>query len=204
MSIELLQKITEAARSERPKGGLGLEVVRELSDLDMALPPVAPPAKVSTLPEIQGIHHTYARLLGEGKSVAQVAAIMGTSGARLRRLMEDPAFCELMAYYQEQKEDIWMGAQKQMALLHRIATDEIIRRVEDDIEKKIPLSELRLLSEMAGDRSVTPPLKNADGGGGTTKITFNFRPLTSKDDILPTIEGTIEGAATTTSEEEKS
>ena len=79
-----------------------------LEDLEAFKSPVVVKKVGPPIERITQLHHLQARLLAEGKSVTLVAASLGTSVERLKVLQNDPTFCELVAYYQSQKEAIWL------------------------------------------------------------------------------------------------
>lgn len=156
-----------------------LEVVRELTkeDLETLGQPVL---AVHSVEHIRAMHHVQARLIAEGRSVSVVAAVVGTSPARVKAMLGDPAFCELVAYYTDQKDVLWLETQQMLSLLGRSAAQELQRRLDEKPEG-FSNNELKGVMESALDRSDAPN-KTADAPSIT--ISFAKPP--------PTIDGVAE------------
>lgn len=160
---------------------LELEVQRELtaSDLLQLATPEMRPAAAPVLQRIRATHHRQALLLAQGYSAVDVASIVGSTPQRVRDLMKDPAFSDLMSQYADSAitellEDTHR-IQAKLVDLGEAAIDEMHDRVTDPEKiKAIPLGELRKISELALDRTVAPP-KTAEKKEATpTNITISF------------------------------
>jgi hypothetical protein len=150
--------------------GVALEVLRELTEKDLEVRSEAkPPGTINT---ILGFHHAQARLLAQGLTPTAVAAALGTSPRRLGVLREDPAFQELVSYYQEQENVIYLENREKAALLGRLAMDLLQERLETN-GKSVPTRELKEIAMEMGDRSDFPRVQST-GGQAPTTITFNF------------------------------
>lgn len=171
-------------RGRPPKGPVMFEVVRSLTPGDIvALATgtldernrITPPP----LQQIRAVHQRAALLIAQGKTAVEVATLVGRTPQRIRDLMQDPAFTELVASYQLQETEIVteeMERARQVAVeVHELAMCEIRDRLEDpDQLEKLPMSELRQVAAMAGDRTILPPKTAAPPSQTPPNITFNF------------------------------
>lgn len=150
---DILDFISSTAPRRAP---LALEVTAELTpeDLELLKLPVAVEPR-PVLEHIRAVHHVQARLIADGKSANAVAAIVGSSPARVKLLLGDPAFMELVAYYTDQKDVLWMDTQQMLALLGRSAAQELQRRL-DEKPDTFSNNELKNVMESAMDRSDAP------------------------------------------------
>lgn len=159
-----------------------LEVVRELTkeDLEMLDQPIPPGLVVHSVEHIRAMHHLQARMIAEGNSPSRVAAALCTSPARVKAMLGDPAFQELVAYYTDQKDVLWLETQQMLSLLGRSAAQELQRRLDEKPEG-FSNNELKGVMESALDRSDAPN-KTVDAPSIT--ISFAKPP--------PTIDGVAE------------
>ena len=156
-----------------------IEVERELTSADLALLSDAPKVSVPVLQKLRAIHHRQAQLLASGKSVGEVAAIVGCTPQRLVQLRIDPTFCELVAYYQDQIMSAMLSDTSRLADkivdLGEMAVDELRERMEDEGKRKaLPIGEVRKVAEFAMDRTVAPPKVAAPPTAAPAAITINF------------------------------
>lgn len=188
------------AERKRPAERVELEVTRELGEGDLRelqtpAPVRATPAQ-SPLDRIKEVHHIQARLLAEGKSLRQVAAIVGSSIARLRTLELDPTFQELIEYYRDQVTIKWLDVHEKLALGTAAAVEELLQRLEEHPET-FTNNQLRMLVETFGDRSIAPSKVGVQIGnvGGQT-FTINFaKPAGAEEKAPVVIEGRADGDA---------
>lgn len=172
----------------------GLEVTAELTlaDLEAFRSPVKAEPVVKPLERVLAVHHMQARLLAEGRSAGEVAAIVGTSVQRLRLLQEDPAFQELLAYYKDQHDIISLDNREKANLVGRLAWDELQWRLEHEPEK-ISTNQVREIAFGATDRVDLPALANPLNQGqapSEIKITFQIgNDLQAKQRAAKVIEG---------------
>ncbi len=179
------------AERKRPRKELQLEVVRELTLEDLEELRTPGPAAVVpiNLDRIREIHHVQARLLAEGRKLSAVAAIVGTSVARLKQLELDPTFQELVSYYRDQVTIKYLDVHEKLALGLGMAVEELVRRLEEAPEE-FSNNQLRLLVETLGDRSIAPSKVGVSAGAaGGTVFTINFAKPEGVD--APVIEGAL-------------
>jgi hypothetical protein len=156
-----------------------LEVRRELNagDLDALLHPPPVGAVTPSLGQIRHAHHTLAMLLAEGRKGVEISGITGYSPSRISILQGDPAFQELVAYYREQKEAVYLDVHQRLATLGMTAIEELQQRFEDRPEG-FTNREVKEILESALDRSIAPAKtgKNAGAqpGGAAVSLTVNF------------------------------
>jgi hypothetical protein len=155
-----------ARGGRRPAEPLHISVVRELTEADLpalrAPPPVAAPGQ--KLLQVKHTHHQLARLLALGCEQAEASLITGYSPSYISTLKSDPAFRELLAYYELQREQIFVDAEERMKSLGLSALDELQRRLETETDQwsrreLMELSELMLVKAKA--------LAKGGFGGGT-------------------------------------
>lgn len=177
----------------RPGVSLLLTVERHLTAADIfraATQTDAPKVPVAGLQKLKAVHHGAARMLAAGKTVAEVAYTIGKTPQRVGEWQRsDPSFQDLIAYYKDQIEDIGIAdAQRiHMKLLDvaETALDEVGDRLDDDAKRTaLPMSELRELVKLGGDRTVAPPKTAQPTQTVPTKVTFNIgtRDIKPKDD----------------------
>lgn len=134
------------------------------------------PAQVSCVARLRHTHHLLARVLAEGKTPVQAAALSGYSLSTIYSLQKDPAFQELLAHYKAQVDDIFASIHERLGALGIAFLDEIQERLEHSPET-FSLSQLRQMAEFLLDRSVAPAkgaAKGGSGGGGNLSIKIDF------------------------------
>src|SRR5882762_7972928 len=114
---------------------LSIEVIRELTPEDLKDLLNAPRTDVPVLQKLTARHHRQAALLAEGKSNNEVAAICGTTAQRVVQLKQDPAFKNLMSYYEDQIITLQLEdsarLRDKLIDMSEMAVDEIVERLED-------------------------------------------------------------------------
>jgi hypothetical protein len=183
------------ARGRSTAAALLLEVVRPLTAQDIVEAATLPALKSGPPPlkTIRAVHQKAARLVASGRSDLEVAVAVGRTPQRIRDLKVDPAFAELVALYRAERDgaladEIERGAVIE-AEIAELTSEEIVRRLEDeDYIRKLPMSELRQLHQMAADRSIAPPKVAGQAAQPPTQITFNIagrglRPLDQPDAV---------------------
>jgi hypothetical protein len=156
-----------SARGRRPAPAPVLGYVRELNagDIHLLLNPPPQGLKSTPLVKLRHQHHMLARLLAEGRKPQEVMAITGYSGSRISILQNDPAFKELVAYYQSNTQEVYLDMHSRLATLGEATIEELRERLEDNPEG-FSQKELMALAELTLDRSVAPPKGVAQGGRG--------------------------------------
>lgn len=182
----------------QPRGPIAapllLEVTRDLTSSDLDRLGEAPKVSVPIVQKLRAIHHRQAQLLAGGRTPTEVAAIVGCTVQRLVQLQVDPAFTQLVAYYQDQimvqmLEDSARLKDK-LVDLGEMAVDELRERMEDDERRrKMFVGEVRKIAEFAMDRTVAPPKTAVPPTTAPATVTINFgtslRPPPPIIDALP-------------------
>lgn len=118
---------------------LVVELVRPLveGDIDILRHPPAKPSReaqddVSQILRITNSHHQIARVLAVGTNNTKTAALTGHSPAYIARLQKDPAFRDLLAYYAQNQEMIFVEANERMKAFGLDLLEELHSRFMDD------------------------------------------------------------------------
>lgn len=156
-------------------------VVRDLTaeDLFQLLSEPITASAPPTLQKITSNHHAMARLIASGKSSQQVAILCNRTPQRIRDLTRDPAFKELVSFYENQISDAEINDEvrlrNKLVTVAETAVDEIEERLDDPERRaKIPVSELRQIATMGLDRTVAPPKTAIPMNTAPQNITFNI------------------------------
>lgn len=145
---------------------LGMEDLPKLIDPEQG--PGAPP-----LVRLRNTHHHLARLLASGETIQACMAITGYSQSRISILQSDPAFKELLAFYAQETQKVYLNVHERLA---RFGTDalETLQERLDEAPDQFTNRELKELAEMALDRSVAPPKGQSQGQVGSAPVSVNF------------------------------
>lgn len=176
LDIALLAPIP---RSGKGKAELALVVDRELGEGDLADLASAPKiGGSSAIARLKHSHHLLARLLAEGRPAVECSYVTGYCESRISILKDDPAFQELIAYYKQQNEAIYLDVHQRLASLGISAMEELADRLEDKPQVFTEKGLMDLI-ELTMDRSVAPSKGVAKGGGGGApagglNLTVNF------------------------------
>jgi len=133
----------------------------------MTVPGEAPAGPL--LQKVRQIHHLQARLLSEGRTQTEVAALCGTSINRLSMLQKDPMFQELIEYYRRQGEHAFVEVKEKLGVLGTMATEELIERLDEKPES-FSNDVLMRLGTFALDRSIAPGPAAAAGPAQVTMV----------------------------------
>ena len=151
--------------------GLALRYVRDLTEADVAaVASAANPSALPTIARLRERHHALARMIAQGAKHRVAALAMGYAESYVSRLLhEDPAFRELVDYYEKQAEGQWLGVVERMGTLGVTAMQNLQRRLEDDedlmdagLPPRMTTREVREILDSAMDRSLLP--SKAKGG----------------------------------------
>lgn len=102
----------------------------DVSDLvERAASPLAT-SEAPSIAKLRQIHHEIARLLASGLNETEVAASTGYSISRISILKQDPSFKELLAYYSQKSEEVFIDVRKRLAMLGTDAVAELQDRLD--------------------------------------------------------------------------
>lgn len=119
----------------------------EEADLLAAESVKPPPVRQQTLRSIRGSHHEAARLVGLGKTNAEISLITGYSAETIKSLKRDPSFQELIAHYQAEVREVYIDTHRRLAgmtndfieILHERGLEKPDSLKTEDIIKAISL-----------------------------------------------------------------
>lgn len=158
-----------------------MSVTRQLTKEDILRLALEPKVKVGApvLQKLRASHHRAALELARGKDAIEVATIVGRTPQRIRDLLKDPAFNNLVAYYQDQiietVVDQAQDVQEAWVDIVQVAQAEILDRLEDPAKLAgIPIGELRQLATAGSDRTVAPPKQATPMINAPEKVTFDI------------------------------
>jgi hypothetical protein len=166
-------------RSGRQASDLVLVVDRELTPADITSLATAPKiGGQSIIARLKHSHHLLAQLLAEGRTAVEASYVTGYCESRISILQSDPAFQELIAYYAEQKNAVYLDVHQRLADLGINAMEVLQDRLEDQ-PKEFSNKALMDLIELTMDRSVAPSkgAPKGSGGGGSANglnLTVSF------------------------------
>jgi hypothetical protein len=147
---------------------------RDIDPPDLvALRNAKPLEQVAPVQQLRHQHHLLARLLAEGKSVTESAEITGYSVTYISRLKtQDRAFKELIKYYGEQVNEIFVNVHERLAGLGINTVEELQERLAEQ-PGSFTHRELMELAELCLDRS----------GHGPTSTNRSVVALLTGEDI---------------------
>jgi hypothetical protein len=191
-----MQVIVPPGRGRRPAPIL-YNVTRHLSETDIAS--LWEARKDGATPKLQTLrynHHLLAKAVASGKSLIECSNLTGLSGPRISDLKNDPAFQELVSYYAEELNEVYIDVHQRMAALGTSVLEELAERFESDPEKFTKRELMDLFTTMA-DRSIatakggpTPQqaIQAAGPGGAGLALQINF--VSPQGEAPQTIEAT--------------
>lgn len=143
-----------SSRGRKPSGVQG-SVTRELEPSDIqklhglsfgALGSVAPPLK-----RLKHSHHGLARLVADGVREGEISSITGYSQSYISTIKKHPDFVDLVAYYAEQKREVYLDVHQRLSSLSMDAVDELQGRLAEEPDR-FDNRELKEIAEMGLDR----------------------------------------------------
>jgi hypothetical protein len=136
-------------------------------------------------------HHLLAKAVASGKSLLECSQLTGLTGARISDLKNDPAFQELVSFYAEELNEVYVDVHQRMAALGTSVLEELTERFEADPEKFTKRELMDLFTTMA-DRSIatakggpSPQAANLSVGGNGLALQINFvSPATGEPETI--------------------
>lgn len=130
---------------------------RPLTSADLASARLSAPPPPPSLSTLRYTHHRLAQLLASGVNRTVAARVCNYSSQRVHQLLDDPAFCELVAHYKIESDEEW-------ADFNRLAGDlsvdalHILQERFDANPDKIPTATLLEAIKTLADRSGHAPI----------------------------------------------
>lgn len=162
-------------RGRRARPTLGA-ITRELTSEDIQRLHTMKDGDLKSQPrpllKLRHTHHTLAKLLADGEREEACQAITGYSQSYVSTVKKDPAFKNLVEYYQSQKKEVYLDVHQRLASLSMDTVEELQDRLLTDPES-FSNRELMELGELVLDRS----------GAGPTSTVKGVVALLTSDDI---------------------
>jgi len=168
---------------------------RALSEADIASMWDRQGEGAKSIPRIKTLrynHHLLAKAVASGKSLLECSQMCGLTVARISDLKNDPAFQELVSFYAEELNEVYVDVHQRMAALGMSVLEELQERFEAEPEKFTKRELMDLFTTMA-DRSIAtakggpnPQQVIATGAGGNgLALQINFvSPATAEPETL--------------------
>lgn len=138
-------------------------------------------------------HHLLAKAVASGKTLLECSQLCGLTVYRISDLKNDPAFQELVSFYAEELNEVYVDVHQRMAALGTSVLEELQERFEEEPDKFTKRELMELFTTMA-DRSI-PTAKGGPnpqgglafgGGGNGLALQINFvSPQTGETIDLP-------------------
>ncbi len=181
------------ARVGQHKLPLTIEFVRALEprDLEAIQNPPAGTAVVPMVRQLRHSHHRLAELVAAGRPPAEIAIVTGYSPSYISGLKGDPAFNELVAYYEFQKREIFADAMERLKLLGLDAVEKLHERLNDP-EKTWSNKELMDLVDMSlVAPAVAKPIPGQGGSFNGASLNLEVRFVGTEPKSGPTIDASF-------------
>ena len=137
-------------------------------------------------------HHLLAKAVASGKTLLECSQLCGLTVYRISDLKNDPAFQELVSFYAEELNEVYVDVHQRMAALGTSVLEELQERFEEEPDKFTKRELMELFTTMA-DRSI-PTAKGGPnqqgglafgGGGNGLALQINFvSPATGDPETL--------------------
>lgn len=170
---------------------------RPLSEADIAAMWDPQNAGQKNAPRIKTLrynHHLLAKAVAAGKTLLECSQLCGLTVYRISDLKNDPAFQELVSFYADELNEVYVDVHQRMAALGTSVLEELQERFEESPDKFTKRELLELFTTMA-DRSIptakggpSPQQGLAVGGGGNglaLQINFVSPPTGETIDLAP-------------------
>ena len=136
-------------------------------------------------------HHLLAKAVASGKTLLECSQLCGLTVYRISDLKNDPAFQELVSFYAEELNEVYVDVHQRMAALGTSVLEELQERFEEAPDKFTKRELLELFTTMA-DRSIptakggpSPQPGLSVGGGNGLALQINFvSPPTGEPETL--------------------
>lgn len=175
-----MQVIFPPGKGRRP-APIFYNVTRHLNEADISA--LWDPQRENTGPRIKTLrynHHLLAKAVANGKSLLECSNLTGLSIQRVSDLKNDPAFQELVSYYADEMNEVYVDVHQRMAALGTSILEELTERFEADPDKFTKRELLEMFTTMA-DRSIptakggpAPQQAIVAGANGGLALQINF------------------------------
>ena len=172
-----------AAGGRKPVVEVDFNIVRSLGEADRELllrpPPRGGLGDAPVVENLRTSHHTLARVLAEGVENAEASLITGYSPAWISTLGGDPAFQQLVKYYQSQKDKVFVDVCERRRTLGLSALDELQKKMDtEDWDKE----ELMALAELTLGKAGQGSAPQGQGAPSATALQITFVTATPREE----------------------
>ena len=193
-----MQVIFPPGKGRRP-APIFYNVTRHLNEADIAA--LWDHQRDNTGPKIKALrynHHVLAKAVASGKSGIECGNLTGMSPVYISILKNDPAFQELVSFYADEMNELYVDVHQRMATLGTSILEELTERFEADPDKFTKRELLDMFTAMA-DRSIptakggpAPQQAIVAGPNGGLALQINF--VSPQGDSPKTLEATATSA----------
>lgn len=176
---DILSEMEQMLPQGSIRAPLSLVYLRDLTEADLlAAEQIKPQKQQMTVGKLRTSHHSVARMVAIGKPVVEIAATVGRDPSGIYKLLHDPAFQELVSYYQSMTNEVQIDTARRIAGMTNDAMEVIHERILENPEK-VKTEELIKVVTMGLDRS---------GFGPKTTSNINLRAMVVTDAQLDRIK----------------
>jgi hypothetical protein len=144
--------VTPPGKGRRP-APIAYAVSRHLTEADIAAMWEAGPKAAPALKALRYNHHLLAKAVAGGKSLLECSRLTGLTAARISVIKNDPAFQELVSFYADELDEVYVDVHQRMAGMATSVMEELQERFEEAPEKFTKRELMELFTTMA-DRSI--------------------------------------------------
>lgn len=152
---------------------LELEIVREGDQVEDVAEGEVPVPVANVVTKIRDSHHAVARMIAIGMKPAEVSLQTGYSVLRIYTLVRDPAFQELVQFYQNSESEAHKDLQFQISLVARDALQALHERIIDEPEQFRP-AEITETTKVLLDRAGFAPVQRSINRSINTSVGMTF------------------------------
>lgn len=170
-SEEILDELFRGlGRGGKKPRKLLLEIGRSLTREDLVALSAPQNIKPKSVRQLRQSHHFAAKLVAEGRKGAEIQLVTGYAPATISNLKRDPAFQDLVSYYKEQTEEIYIDVHQRLAALSLDAVEVLHERLIDEPDS-FKVEELQKTASLGLDRTGFGPTSNLRHSGGVAVLT---------------------------------
>lgn len=144
-----MEQARTVGRASRP---LEFEIIGDLTEVDLTLLNEEKGSKSPAIKRLSERHHALARLIADGMKMGEAGLVVGYDPSRVSILKDDPAFKELVKFYQGEKDKVYFGMHEALAAASKTAVGIIQERLEETPDK-VRMAELLEVAKMGADRT---------------------------------------------------
>lgn len=175
-------------RPKRKHGDLQVEVIRELSEDDVAaLRAQKGKTQAPSISKIRTAHHQLARLLASGMRIIDVSYITGYSPVYISQIQGNPLFQDLLTHYADVQE---MAHRDSIDSMQQLGMDTlaVLRKRLEEAEDSFTINQLHEQINLLLVKPMAAAAEYAKGhratAGGEIKVTFVNAKTPQAGDVI--------------------